>query len=144
MLSNLRSIELSINSFPPLHLTPKYSINMSYVNPLHPPVSSSNRSDYSSLGGAVKTSSSRRRRLPQVPWTSASKWQNATGRSGQLHNAITFDVIGYPQQGFPMRELSTRSARALGEMMQGANDQVLSHTGLAKITLRIMVSCIFP
>ncbi|GLB44466.1 putative glycosyl hydrolase family 79 C-terminal beta domain [Lyophyllum shimeji] len=79
-----------------------------------------------------------RRRLPQPPYTPASKWRAATGRTNQLHSAITFDYLGYSKQGVPMRELSTRSAAALGSMIAGAGDAVLAHTGLARITLRII------
>ncbi|RDB19892.1 hypothetical protein Hypma_013120 [Hypsizygus marmoreus] len=117
---------------------------MSYLNPLHPPVTTAHRSQFSSLGGAVHGSSPStflspfRRRLPQAPYTPSSKWRNATGRLNEIHSAITFDFIGYSRQGVPMRELSTRSANALSQMIQGAEDHVLAHTGLARITLRIL------
>ena len=42
-----------------------------------------------------------------------------------------------------MRELSTKGAHALEAMIQGASDPVLVHTGLTKITLRILVSVEF-
>ncbi|KAF8073326.1 hypothetical protein FPV67DRAFT_1446310 [Lyophyllum atratum] len=120
---------------------------MSYINPLHPPVPSSRQSQFSSLGGAVQPTASQtassfvspfRRRLPQPPYTPASKWRNATGRLNQVHGAIAFDFLGYAKQGVPMRELSTRSAHALASMIHGAGDVVLAHTGLARITLRII------
>lgn len=120
---------------------------MSYINPLHTPVSASNRSQFSSLGGAVSGApapaqflSPFRRRLPQAQYTPSSKWKNATGRLNQLHNAISFDYLGYTKQGVPMRELSTRGAHALSSMIHGANDKVLAHTGLVRITFRIIVS----
>jgi hypothetical protein len=125
---------------------------MSYINPLHAPVAPTNRSAYSSLGGAVHGAptpsrflSPFRRRLPQAPYTPSSKWKLATGRLNQLHNTVTFDYLGYTKQGVPMRELSTRGAHALASMIQGANDAVLSHTGLTRITIRILVrpSCIY-
>ncbi|KAG5635520.1 hypothetical protein DXG03_005368, partial [Asterophora parasitica] len=120
---------------------------MSYINPLHPPVSSSQKSQFSSLGGAVQPSAAQsassfmspcRRRLPQPPYTPASKWRAATGRTNKVHSAIPFDYLGYSKQGVPMRELSTRSTVALGQMIQGAGDAVLAHTGVARITLRII------
>ncbi|KAG5639930.1 hypothetical protein DXG03_002328, partial [Asterophora parasitica] len=121
---------------------------MSYVNPLHAPVSSAQYSPFSSLGGAVQPSASQpsgssfsspfRRRLPQPPYTPSSKWRGATGRTNQVHSAIAFDYIGYAKQGIPMRELSTRSANALAQMIGGAGDAVLAHTGVARITLRII------
>ncbi|KAF5385125.1 hypothetical protein D9615_000893 [Tricholomella constricta] len=118
---------------------------MSYTNPLHPPVYPTQRSGYSALGDALKghpeTSqflSPSRRRLPQAAWAPSAKWKLMTGRTNQIHGAITFDYIGYAKQGVPMRELSTRSTHALASMITGANDQVLAHTGLTKITLRIL------
>ncbi|KAF9463659.1 hypothetical protein BDZ94DRAFT_1163524 [Collybia nuda] len=118
---------------------------MSYINPLHAPVSAANRSQFSSLGGAVNSTptpgqflSPFRRRLPQAPYTPSSKWRNATGRLNQLHSAISFDYLGYSKQGVPMRELSTRGTHALASMIHGANDPVLAHTGLVRITLRIL------
>ncbi|GLB34426.1 hypothetical protein LshimejAT787_0113100 [Lyophyllum shimeji] len=120
---------------------------MAYVNPLHPPVPASQHSQFSTLGGAVKPTAAQtasafispfRRRVPQPPYTPASKWRAATGRTNQVHSAITFDYVGYSKQGVPMRELSTRSAAALGSMIVGAGDPVLAHTGLSRITLRII------
>ncbi|KAG6917559.1 hypothetical protein DXG01_002028 [Tephrocybe rancida] len=120
---------------------------MSYLNPLHPPVRSSNQSQYSALDGALYSSSSQptssflsptRRRLPQQPYTPASKWRAATGRLDQVHNAIMFDYAGYAKQGVPMRELSARSGTVLASMIQGGKDTVLAHTGLARITFRIL------
>ncbi|KAF8060682.1 hypothetical protein FPV67DRAFT_1423342 [Lyophyllum atratum] len=117
---------------------------MSYDNPLHPALPAAQRSRYSSLGNAISgpgTSqflSSCVRRVPQVPWTPSCKWKLATGRTTQVHNAITFDYLGYSKQGVHMRELSSRSLHALGTMINGAYDQVLAHTGLPRISFRIL------
>ncbi|RDB28050.1 hypothetical protein Hypma_002198 [Hypsizygus marmoreus] len=118
---------------------------MAYVNPLHAPVSSSHRSGYSSIGGAVhnapepsKFLSPFRRHLPQATYTPISKWRTSTGRTNTLHNTVTFDFLGYNKQGVPMRELSTRGSHALAAMIHGANDLVLAHTRLTRITLVII------
>ncbi|KAG5650941.1 hypothetical protein H0H81_010478 [Sphagnurus paluster] len=117
---------------------------MSYINPLHPPVASSQRSQFSSLGGAVPVSAPQthtgpfRRRLPQPPYTPASKWRNATGRLNPLHSAITFEYANLPNQGVSMREMSVRSGAALASMVKGAGDAVLAHAGVARINLRII------
>ncbi|KAG6908355.1 hypothetical protein DXG01_005173 [Tephrocybe rancida] len=114
---------------------------MAYVNPLHPPVRSSQRSHYSSLGdaaGATVFLSSSRRRLPLVPFTPSSKWDLAMGQHTRLHGAIQFNHIGYNSQGVQMRELSARSTGGLGNIIAGANDLVLAHTGRERIMLRII------
>ncbi|KAG5637803.1 hypothetical protein H0H81_003135 [Sphagnurus paluster] len=117
---------------------------MSYINPLHPPVTSSQRSQYSSLCGAVPTSAPSthvgpfRRRLPQPPYTPASKWRNAMGRLDPVQSAITFEYTNMPNQGVSMREMSVRSGAALASMVKGASDAVLAHSGVSRITLRII------
>ncbi|KAG5640733.1 hypothetical protein DXG03_007371 [Asterophora parasitica] len=110
---------------------------MSYVNPLHAPVSSAQYSPFSFLGDAVAVQPSAtqssgssftspfRRRLPQPPYMPNSKWRGATGHTNQVHSAIAFDYTRYAKQGVPMRELSTRSATALAQMIGGAGDAVL-------------------
>ncbi|GLB36894.1 hypothetical protein LshimejAT787_0311810 [Lyophyllum shimeji] len=122
---------------------------MAFNNPLHPPVAPAQRSTYTTLGNALDCGAEPSqplspcvRRLPQARWTPACKWKLATGRTNALHSAVTFDVhgYGYSKQGVPMRELSTRSANALAEVVRGADDQVLAHTGLRRIILRILVS----
>ncbi|KAF8165991.1 hypothetical protein B0H34DRAFT_787242 [Crassisporium funariophilum] len=117
---------------------------MSYVNPLHIPVGSGQQSGYSSLNGAVAGSqqtsqflSPFRRRMPQPAYAAVGKFRNATGRSNVVHSAISFDYLGHKRQGVPMRELSTRSIPGLAQMIEGAGDKVLAHTGLQRITLRI-------
>lgn len=123
---------------------------MSYTNPLHPPVDASHYSKFSALGSAMSGPPAKsqflspfRRRLPQGIYTPGSKWKVAMGRSNQLNNSIPFDYIGYSKQGVPMRELSSRGAHALAMMIQGANDPVFSHTGLQRITFRILVRTFF-
>ncbi|KAG6897500.1 hypothetical protein C0992_000930 [Termitomyces sp. T32_za158] len=120
---------------------------MSYSNPLHPPVRSSNISQYSSLEGAAGITrflSPTRHRLPQQSYKPSSKWDQAMGQSVRLHAAIQFDHIGYTGQGIQMRELSARSDAAIAAMMQGAGDAVLYHTGRERITFRIVVSTSLP
>ncbi|ESK88125.1 hypothetical protein Moror_5610 [Moniliophthora roreri MCA 2997] len=108
---------------------------MSFTNPLHSSVGNGRKSDFSALGPALnnptKTGPSQCRRVPQTPYASQSDHVQP------VHNAITFDYIGYPNQGMPLRELRARGPHALAQMMQGANDQVLGHTQLRKINLHI-------
>jgi hypothetical protein len=124
---------------------------MSYVNPLHPPVSPLYRSQFSTLGDAVSSPhthtqsqflSPTRRRLPQQRYIPSSKyqWRATTGRLPHLHPLISFDYTNHNRQGVSMLELTTRSMHAVRTMIQGADDQVFAGTGLARITLRIMVS----
>ena len=120
---------------------------MSYVNPLHYPVNSTQFSSYSSLNGATPNSQNSsqfispfRRRLLQQTYTPASKWRNATGRTNVVHPAISFDYKGYKRQGVPMRDLSARSSHGIGQMIEDPEDTVLAHTGLQRITFRILVS----
>ncbi|KAG5728887.1 hypothetical protein E4T56_gene5619 [Termitomyces sp. T112] len=114
---------------------------MSYTNPLHPPVHSSQISRYTSLEGAVGSSkflSPTRRRLPQPSYTPASKWDLAMGQNARRHAAIQFDYVGYNGQGVQMRELSARSDAAIASMIQGAGDPVLAHAGRERVTFRII------
>ncbi|KAK1215542.1 hypothetical protein PQX77_021844 [Marasmius sp. AFHP31] len=107
---------------------------MSYSNPLHTPVGSINRSSYSTLGSAMQqpatpeAGSSTRRLVPQ---TCVSKSRQ------QPSNAVSFDYVGHPKLGMPLREIHARGPSALQQMMQGANDAVLSHTRLRNVTLHI-------
>lgn len=116
---------------------------MSYVNPLHTPVSAASRSQFSSLGGAVNSApassqflSPNRRRLPQAPYTGSTKSRS----SGRASQPITFDYVGHSGQGIPMGELITRGGHTLASMVHAAGDQVLVHTGLARINLHISVN----
>ncbi|KAG6907989.1 hypothetical protein DXG01_006645 [Tephrocybe rancida] len=115
---------------------------MSYANPLHPPVRYTQRSQYSSLCGATGFGtaflSPTRQRMPQKPYTPTSKWDLAMGQNARLHSAIQFDHVGYTNQSIQMRELTARSSTALEAIIQGANDPVFAHTGLERITLRII------
>ncbi|KAL0064957.1 hypothetical protein AAF712_008079 [Marasmius tenuissimus] len=104
---------------------------MSYTNPLHTPIGTINHSSYSSLGSAIQqpatsASSSTRQRVPQTP----------VGKS-RPSNVISFDYAGYSNIGMPLRELHARGPHALQQMMQGANDAVLTHTRQRKINLHI-------
>ncbi|KAG6878802.1 hypothetical protein C0992_007646 [Termitomyces sp. T32_za158] len=114
---------------------------MSYANPLHPPVRSSQVSQYTTLEGAAgftRFLSPTRYRLPQQSYKPSSKWDQTMGQNVRRHAAIQFDHIGYNGQGVQMRELSARSDAAIAAMIQGAGDAVLSHTGCERITFRIV------
>jgi len=123
---------------------------MSYVNPLHHPINTTQFSSYNSLNGATANSQATsqfispfRRRLPQQPYTPTSKWRNATGRTNTVHAAIFFDYKGYKRQGVPMRELCARSIPGISQMIEDPEDLVLDDTGLQRITFRILVSFSF-
>ena len=114
------------------------------INPLHPPVQSSQHSSYSTLSNALIGchASSSRRRLPQPAYTPASKWRNTTGRAAQLYPSITFDYAGRSNQGVRMRDLI---ARDCSRVIVGGIDNVFAHCGLKRINFRILVSSIlFP
>lgn len=107
-----------------------------YHNPIHSPIFPSQISSYSSLSGALAPPpsqfiSTRRRRVPQ----STCKTSN-----GPICGPIGFDYIGQAGQGVSLADFSARSQNAISQMVAGANDQVLSQTGIGKIHLRIMVS----
>ncbi|KAJ3717098.1 hypothetical protein EV361DRAFT_864697 [Lentinula raphanica] len=114
-----------------------------YYNPIHPTVGSQNKSQYSSLGGAMPSAPQssflvpNRRRVPQAIFQPSGKWRNQTGRLVQTQAPIAIDFKGYSRQGIKMMELYARGALALSQMMQGADDRVLAHTGLKRITLYI-------
>jgi hypothetical protein len=57
-----------------------------------------------------------------------------------VSSPISFDYIGYSQQGVPIVDFSARSANALIQMVAGGNDLVLASTGVKQINIRIMVS----
>lgn len=123
---------------------------MSFVNPLHYPVNPTQFSSYSSLVGATPNSQSSsqfispfRRRLPQQLYTPISKWRNATGRTNIVHPAISFDFRGYKKQGIPMRDLSIADPHVVDRILEDPGATVLAHTGLQRITFRIIVSS-FP
>ncbi|EKM81472.1 hypothetical protein AGABI1DRAFT_105050 [Agaricus bisporus var. burnettii JB137-S8] len=105
-----------------------------YHNPIHSPIFPSQISSYSSLSGALAPPpsqfiSTRRRRVPQ----STCKTSN-----GPICGPIGFDYIGQAGQGVSLADFSARSQNAISQMVAGANDQVLSQTGIGKINLRIM------
>ncbi|KAK7033541.1 hypothetical protein VNI00_012765 [Paramarasmius palmivorus] len=111
---------------------------MSYYNPLHTTIPAHQVSSYSTLGSAVPASNpSQARRVPQTAYAPSGKWRASVGRVQPLNRPINFDYIGYPMQGMPMKELCVRGPYAMAQMMQGANDHVLAHTQLRKITLHI-------
>ncbi|KAG6877018.1 hypothetical protein C0993_011011 [Termitomyces sp. T159_Od127] len=114
---------------------------MSYVNPLHPQVDPSQISHYSTLEGAIVTTtplSPTRHTLPQQSFIPNSKWTRAMGQNVRLHPAIHFDYIGYNGQGVQMRELFARSNAAIAAMIKGARDEVLSHVERERISFRII------
>ncbi|KAF9444934.1 hypothetical protein P691DRAFT_676670 [Macrolepiota fuliginosa MF-IS2] len=105
-----------------------------YHSPIHTPVFPSQMSGYSSLSGALSPAPSqfanpRRRRVPQ----------SAVKASGSpVTHPVSFDYIGYAQQGVSIVDFSARSANALAQMVAGGNDLVLANTGVRQINLRIM------
>ncbi|KAF9522487.1 hypothetical protein CPB83DRAFT_917136 [Crepidotus variabilis] len=104
-------------------------------NPLHCPLRASQQSSYSSLGGAVPSgTSSLIRRLPQAMYTPSGKWHSANSRPGS-HPPVTFDYPGHHNQGVRMQHLIAQDCSGL---ITGGTDRVLAHTGLQKITFRIM------
>ncbi|KAL0575932.1 hypothetical protein V5O48_006043 [Marasmius crinis-equi] len=113
---------------------------MSYYNPLHTIVPSNQRSNYSSLGGAVshnQAASSNRHRVPQTPYVPSGKWRAATGRVQPLNAPIVFDLNGFPGHGIFLQEMQTRGPQGIQQVMRGANDMVLAHTQLRRIALHI-------
>ncbi|KAJ7833853.1 hypothetical protein B0H14DRAFT_3087661 [Mycena olivaceomarginata] len=78
---------------------------------------SSNATRHSSSQQYAAFNSPTRRRLPFEPFTPA-RWNAATGRS-EVHRPVSFDYPGQARQG-------------------GANDFVLSHTGLQRVVFRII------
>ncbi|KAG6815962.1 hypothetical protein H0H87_009875 [Tephrocybe sp. NHM501043] len=107
---------------------------MAYTNPLHPPVHPTAHSQFSTISGALQPQylSATRQHIPQQPYYSSKPG------SGRVHAPIAFDHPGYAKQGVQMRELTMRSIGALASVIQNAGDAVLAHTGLSRITLRIM------
>lgn len=113
--------------------------DMSLLSPLHTPVPNALVSSDSALTAAVPPSqflSPNRQWLPQIVYDPTSKWKSATGRSPK-NPEITFDYIGHSQQGVSMREIHNGSGNS--SRLNGLDDAVLHHTGLQKITLKIIV-----
>ncbi|EGO02317.1 hypothetical protein SERLA73DRAFT_104719 [Serpula lacrymans var. lacrymans S7.3] len=124
-----------------------------YINPLHPPIPSAAHSSYTALANACPQTLPLQppfgpilptvRRLPQTPWTPHSKW-NATMSRSKPSQPIMFDLFGARSMGLgvPMREMSTRSANAIEQMIVGARDNVAAlmagSGGTRKIRFRIM------
>ena len=107
-----------------------------YHSAIHTPVFPSQVSGYSSLSGALTPPPSqfanpRRRRVPQCAVKAAGS---------PVTHPISFDYIGYSQQGVSIVDFSARSANALAQMIAGGNDLVLATTGVKQINLRVMVS----
>ena len=132
-----RLLEHTHRNPPPSHI----SLRMSYANPLHNPVSSSQKSAYSALGNAMPSKApdtSGRIRLPQTTFSPTSKWHGTTGKAN-LAPTIQFDYKGHSKQGVSMRELAARGVPEICLMIQGGEDKVLAHTGLQRVTFRILV-----
>ncbi len=106
-----------------------------YHSPIHAPIFPSQMSGYSSLSGALSPPPSqfanpRRRRVPQPA---------AKAAGNPVTPPISFDYIGYSQQGVSIVDFSARSANALSQMVAGGNDLVLAGVGIQQINLKIMV-----
>ncbi|KAJ7702114.1 hypothetical protein B0H14DRAFT_2416770 [Mycena olivaceomarginata] len=94
---------------------------------------SSNATRHSSSQQYAAFNSPTRRRLPFEPFTPA-RWNAATGRS-EVHRPVSFDYPGQARQGVSMRDLRLKGTST---PIQGANDFVLSHTGLQRVVFRII------
>jgi len=80
-------------------------------------------------------------RLPQASFSPTSKWHGTTGRAN-LTPPIQYDYKGHSREGVSMRELAARGVPEICQMIQGGADKVLAHTGLQRITFRILVGFI--
>ncbi|KXN90315.1 hypothetical protein AN958_04348 [Leucoagaricus sp. SymC.cos] len=104
-----------------------------YHNSIHRPVFPSQLSSYSTLSGALipppsRFNSSRRKRVPQTLCKT---------HSGPMCAPIMFDYIGQAGQGVSLADFGARSQNALVHMVAGANDLVLSGTGVKSMTVHI-------
>jgi len=130
-----------------LHLLLLYIPMSQYDNPLH--MIPNAQGKYSTLSGALghhpaTTSpfhSRTRKRVPQVPFTPSAEWRlhRSRDRGEALQHPITFDYRGCSRQGVYMSELLHRAPQ-MQSKLDGANDMVLKHTRLTKITFHIIVS----
>uniref|UniRef100_A0A0W0F037 Uncharacterized protein n=1 Tax=Moniliophthora roreri TaxID=221103 RepID=A0A0W0F037_MONRR len=114
--------------------------DMSYHNPLHTNVPANQRSTFTTLGEAVNGTPSSNGHsqnwtilVPQGNYTPEEERRCQIGHVDR--SRITFDHIKNLGEGVPLRELSFRGSAT--EQMKGANDQVLAHTQLSRITLHI-------
>lgn len=115
-----------------------------YPNPTHAQGPRGGQ-NYSIVHGSVPQRSNftspTRRRVPFEPYSPTQGWKVLTGRTQQIHSAVSFDYPGQARQGVSMRELRLKGVSA---PMQGANDPVLAHTGLQRIVFRILVNNHLP
>jgi len=107
-----------------------------YSGSVHTLVHPSQISTYSSLAGALtpapppsQFTSPSRRRVPQ----NACKNVDAPA-----FLPISFDYFSQARQGIALRDFSVKSQNALSQLIAGANEPVLSNTGIHKMDLRIM------
>lgn len=111
---------------------------MAYVNTLHPQVREV--AAYSSLGRAVTPedlSHCWKKNLPGG-YAHNSKWTTTVGSPGK-YRSIDFNIVGSHGRGVPVSELLSRGYYGMSASMNGAYDQVLAHTGLPRITFRLVV-----
>ncbi|KAG7094520.1 hypothetical protein E1B28_005351 [Marasmius oreades] len=121
--------------------------SLSYLNPLHRSVSPFQSSNYSALGTAVSVSCKQptfesrnawqREMVPQTTFVPSLRSKHGQEKPGPLCRPITFNFIGLPNHGMPIREMCARGPHALQYMMQGANDLVLAGLETEKITFHI-------
>ncbi|KAF9259211.1 hypothetical protein L218DRAFT_1059804 [Marasmius fiardii PR-910] len=103
---------------------------MSYSNPLHCYVSSSQLSPYSSLGAGTIAYNEKGTRNPTFRHKLPQSLHAPSGRLGKISSRaplsapICFDFITQPRQGIPLKELSVIGTAGLQQMMEGANDPV--------------------
>jgi hypothetical protein len=121
---------------------------MSYTNPLYH--TSSTRAGYPALTGPMNDNptpsqfiSPFRRRIPQKPFTPASKWRVTRGLGTLLQDRIIFDYVGHSKQGISIVEASARGVPYVAQAIKDPNDLVLAQTGLSRIMFRIIVSALF-
>ncbi|KAJ7108183.1 hypothetical protein C8R44DRAFT_636755 [Mycena epipterygia] len=95
--------------------------------------------NYSIAHGSIQQCSNftspTRRRVPFEPYSPTQGWKIITGRTQQIHSAVSFDYEGQARQGVSMRQLRLHGAST---PMQGANDLVLAHTRLQRVVFRIL------
>ncbi len=111
---------------------------MAYINTLHPQVKEI--AAYSSLGRAVipeELSPFWKKSLPGG-YAHSSKWTATVGSPGK-YRPVYFDIVGRRGSGVPVSELLSRGYYGMSASMNGAYDEVLAHTGLHRITFRLVV-----
>ncbi|KAF7432549.1 hypothetical protein PC9H_004490 [Pleurotus ostreatus] len=110
---------------------------MPYINTIHPQVR--DVAAYSSLGCAVTPEDLSRFWKKNLPggYAHDSKWIATVGSPGK-YRPVYFNIIGSHGRGIPVSELLSRGYYGMSASMDGAYDKVLAHTGLQRITFRLV------